>query len=174
MAIGIIGYALFGELTEIQFLLWIHLALLLLHQFEEYVYPGGFKRFYNENIWRKSFLTRNPLSNSGIILVNIGLAWTVYLYSAITHETQLWLALGLLGITILNGLLHTILGMVQKQYNPGFITGLFLCIPFGMYALIRIGQVASMEDIRAAITVFAMGIMLVPTFIFISYELKNT
>ncbi|MDC8003562.1 HXXEE domain-containing protein [Aureisphaera galaxeae] len=173
-AIAIVIACLFMDFTEIQLLLWLHFALLLLHQFEEYAYPGGFKRFYNENIWNKSFLTQNPLSNAGIILVNIGLAWTVYLYSAITHEAQLALAMGLLGVSLLNGLLHSFLWISLKMYNPGAVTGLFLFIPFSIYALMRIGTLAPTEDIRAGITVFAMGVILVPTFVFAAYHLKNT
>ncbi len=172
IAIGIA--CLFLDFTEIQLLLWLHLAVLLLHQFEEYAYPGGFKRFYNENIWNKSFLTRHPLSNAGIILVNIGLAWTVYLYSALTHEAQLALAIGLLGVSLLNGLLHSILWAYLRMYNPGAFTGLFLFIPFSIYALLRIVELAPAQDVRAGITVFIMGVLLVPTFIFAAYQLKKT
>ena len=37
------------EYDRIVILFWFHLPLLLLHEFEEYVIPGGFKKFMNSN-----------------------------------------------------------------------------------------------------------------------------
>jgi hypothetical protein len=102
MAIVIMAYTLvsYALITHIESLLWIHVAVLQLHQFEEYVYPGTFKTFYNEHIFGKNSITRFPLNDNGIIIVNVVLAWPAHISSALFGEKQLWLAMGLLCITI--------------------------------------------------------------------------
>ncbi|MCB0639178.1 MAG: HXXEE domain-containing protein, partial [Lewinella sp.] len=86
---------------DLNALLWIHLALLLLHQFEEYVYPGGFKDFFNRHIHGKNPVLRFPLTDPGILLVNVLLAWAAFLCSALAGPALGWLAVGLLGVTLL-------------------------------------------------------------------------
>ena len=96
ISIIIILYVLFSEhkLSDFNSLIWIHFALLLIHQFEEYVFPGGFKDFFNKNIWNKNKILRYPLNNKGIILVNVLIAWTAYGMSAFFAEKWIWLAIG--------------------------------------------------------------------------------
>ncbi len=35
------------DVNRYQWLLWLHLPILMFHEFEEYVMPGGFKEFVN-------------------------------------------------------------------------------------------------------------------------------
>jgi hypothetical protein len=131
ISVGIIGTILFVDLeqTDIERLLWLHFSILLLHQFEEYVYPGGFKDFFNQNVWNKTWITRYPLNDFGILWVNVIIAWTVYLYAAMHSTEALWLTVDLLLITLFNGVLHTTIAIIKKKYNTGLFTGLFLFIP---------------------------------------------
>jgi hypothetical protein len=96
-------------------LLWSYFAILLLHKFEEYAYPGRFKDYYNENILDENMITRFPLNDRGIILVNVILGWTAFLLAAILDKNFIWLAIGLLGVTILNGIMHTIMFIIKKN-----------------------------------------------------------
>lgn len=121
--------------TGLELLLWLHVALLLLHQCEEYVYPGGFQEFYNTNVWGKSPLTSQPLTGNGVLFVNVVLGWTAYTVAALVGAKVLWFAVGLFFVTLLNGVMHTVMAVLLRQYNPGFFTGLFAFLPFGVFAL---------------------------------------
>ena len=169
IAIAIIFILLFhSSFTEIKSLLWVHFAILLFHQFEEYVYPGKFKEFYNENILGTNRITRFPLNDKGVILVNVILGWTAYLLSAILGKDFIWLAIGLLGVTILNGIMHTILFIVKRKYNPGFVSGLFLFIPFGLFLIAKSIESITPENIIYGMIVFVAGIAVIPLSILIT------
>jgi len=162
--------------TDIDTLLWLHLATLLIHQFEEYVYPGGFQEFFNQNIYNKNPIIRSPLTDFGILFVNIALGWTAYMISAINGPKMLWLAIGLLGVTVLNGIMHTLIAIIKRKYNPGFISGLFILVPFGTWVLWKLIQSTSSEIVNSGIMIFVIGTALIPVSIFLTNLLqkKNT
>jgi len=174
IAISIVLYIFISDLkfTDLKALLWLHFATLLFHQFEEYVYPGGFQEFFNEYIYNKTPIIRSPLNDGGIILVNVVLGWSAYLISAINGEDMLWLAIGLLGVTILNGIMHTLMFVIHKKYNPGFVTGLFIFIPFGSYVLLKLLDVTSSSMLQSGIFIFVIATVLIPLSIFITSKLK--
>ncbi len=157
-------------MDSFQSLVWLHFALLLFHQFEEYSFPGKFKDFYNTNILNKNPITRHPLNEKGILVVNVILAWTMYLGAAICGERLIWLTVGLLGITILNGVLHTLLYFVLWKYNPGLLTGFFMFIPFGLYFINNIKESIKIENLILGSMVFVIGTALIP----ISIQLTNS
>ncbi len=166
IAIGIILKILITQnfFLDFQSLLWLHFTALLLHQFEEYSFPGKFKEFYNTNLLNKNPITKFRLNNKGILLVNVILAWTFYLIAAIMGEKMIFLTIGLAGVTILNGLMHTIMFIKLKKYNPGLITGLLLFIPFGVILLSKINQLEMAEQKSWIIgfAVFLIGTALIP------------
>lgn len=175
LAIVIILYLLYSDLSFVHTtsLLWLHFVTLLIHQFEEYVYPGGFKEFFQENIYSKKGIIRSPLNNKGIIFINIGLGWSAYVISAVHGENSLWLAVGLIGVTLLNGFLHTLLFVIKRKYNPGFVSGLFLCIPFGVYLLSKLMDKLSHSYLISGFKIFALAVVLVPISIFVTNLIKE-
>ncbi len=55
---------------------WLNLPILMVHQFEEYIFPGGFQNIVNN----KFFKTSNPnfpLSDRLAFILNIGL-WLLF------------------------------------------------------------------------------------------------
>ncbi len=104
-------------------------------------------------------------------MVNIIFGWTAYLLSAILGMRILWLAIGLLGITITNGMLHTTMSLINRKYIPGMITGLFLFIPFGLFVLLKTIKVTAIEDIILGIIVFITGTALIPISIYITNKI---
>ena len=150
---------------------WIHFILLLVHQFEEYIYPGGFRSFFNRHIYEKSPFTKRKLTRTGAVIINIFIAWPAYIISAIYGTELLWLALGLCFVTLTNGLLHTILFLKLRKYNPGFVSGLLLFIPFGAYVLIQLFRTTELDILYATI-ILIVAVIAVPSLIFITSE-KN-
>lgn len=156
----------------LELLLWIHLVLLLIHQFEEYIYPGGFQSFYNAHIYGKSPFTRSKLSKSGVIIVNILVAWPAYLVSAIYASEMIWLAVGLSFVSIVNGALHTFMFIKLKKYNPGLISGLFGFIPFGVYLLLRLFQTKAIT-VQLSVFVLIIALVTVPFLIYLTSVSKK-
>lgn len=169
LACGIILFVLFSGMkpTDIKALLWFHFSILLLHQFEEYIFPGGFQDFFDKTIQDKNLL-KVSLNDKGVILVNIVLGWTAYFLSAISGARILWLAVGILGITISNGMIHTIMFIIKRRYVPGVITGLLLFIPFGIYVLLKILEISTIKDVISGILVFIIGTASIPITILIT------
>jgi len=159
--------------SGIEILFPIHLCLLLFHQFEEYVLPGGFKDYFNTNLYRRTSIIRTPLTDSGILIVNVIIAWSAYGLSAWYSTNLLWLAIGLALITLTNGILHTTMAFVQRKYNPGVLSGALLFIPFGIWFLSRLLSIGNAADLTGGILVFIMGTASIPLSIYITGRLSH-
>ena len=84
---------------------------------------------------------------------------------------MLWLAVGLLGITISNGMLHTIMFLIKRKYIPGMISGFFLFIPFGLYVLLKAIEISTEEDLISGMIVFVIGTVSIPVSIYITNKI---
>jgi len=135
VCILIVVYVKREDLDFITLLLWVQAALLMFHQFEEYVFPGSFEHYFNEHIHRSNYLANSPLNQTSILTVNVFLGWTAYLLAPIIVNSAVWFSSGIVIVTTLNGILHTSMAIIKKRYNPGLATSLFLFIPFGLYML---------------------------------------
>ena len=150
---------------------WLNLAFLMLHQFEEYVYPGGFKEFFNSNI---SGFVRFKLNDRSAFHVNVTLGWSFYFLAAILSGIYPILLVVALGINLLNGLVHTGAAIVLKKYNPGFLSGLFIFIPFSVYVLRQLAikdLIISGNWFMIAIFIIA-GALTIPMTLYIFKEKK--
>ena len=157
-----------GDWSSLRYLLFIQLVLLCLHQLEEYKLPGGFKAFFNQHILRKNPIMNAPLTDGGIVIVNVLFGWTAYAAAAYWNERALGFALGLLFITGINGLAHSVMGVVLRKYNPGLITGLFLFIPFALIMIFRLSGQLSSQDWTTGIVIGVVGTAMIPMGIWIS------
>jgi len=122
-------------MTFYQFLLWLHLPFLMLHEIEEYVLaPLSFKEFFNLKTPFGSKTDRNyPLDEGYVFQVNIMIAWPAVILGAILFDIAPWVgfAMMLFELTI-NNLMHTIIFQPDKPiYNPGLITNSLLLLPLG-------------------------------------------
>ncbi len=116
------------------FLIWIQMVVYLLHQFEEYILPGGFVEFFN----KKPLGSQKgdfPLNKVASFWINIPIIFIAYPLSAILAgyidiSIGIWTAY----FSIINALSHV--GMFFKyKYNPGLFVSLFLNIPVGAYTI---------------------------------------
>lgn len=150
------------SLMLIQSIALINLSFLMLHQFEEYVYPGGFKNFFNTYIGGKSSIIKFPITDTGIIAVNILIGWELYLLG-ILFSYSIFTAVLLL-TSLINGIVHTGALLRFKKYNPGFITGLFLFIPFSVYSILQLSRDSLINPVDLLIIIpFALaGTALIP------------
>jgi hypothetical protein len=132
------------------------LPILLAHQTEEWVRPGGFLPFCNERLLGSDRPTW-PLSERDGFHVNVTVGWgtaiaaaTLWRRSAVPATVVLWMEAG-------NTALHAGMAVRERRYNPGVVTGIAL---MGVHAvasaraLHRSGRLGR----RGAIVAFGVGI----------------
>ncbi len=120
-------------LNYYQWLLWFHLPVIMIHEFEEYIVPGGFKNFINT----KTILAPTPLkeetpaSEPYIFFVNPIMIWPWVIIGALLY-TLPWIGFGAIIFQFLiNNVQHTVVFQLRhKGYNPGLFTTIFLLLPF--------------------------------------------
>ncbi len=173
ISIFIIAYIYFIQKNQLPLLekfILLNLAFLMLHQFEEYVYPGGFKDYFNYNIYNPMGFFRNRLTDKGIIYVNVVLGWGMNIIVFIFLRD--YPAAVLIAVTILlfNGLLHLITAFSKQSYNPGVITGAVLFIPLGFYSYYKLSSVNILNTkiIIAVIAVSVLASFLIPITIYLT------
>ena len=116
------------------FLIWIQFVVYLFHQFEEYILPGGFVKFFN-NKMLESNKYNYPLDDVASFWINIPIIFMAYPLSAIlAGQVDISVGIWTAYFSIINALSHV--GIYFKhRYNPGFFVSLFLNIPVGIYTI---------------------------------------
>lgn len=116
------------------FLLWIQTSVYWLHQFEEYVYPGGFAEFFNRKLLR-SERDDWPVTKIFSLWINIPIIFIAFPVSAaLAGMFGLGWGMWMVYFSILNALSHVVM-FPRFGYNPGFVVSLLLNIPLGIYTL---------------------------------------
>lgn len=122
------------NLDKYQWLLLLHLPILMIHEYEEYILPGGFKEFLNSRspLAPKTLKEDVPLSEPYIFFVNIIILWLWIILGVVFAKTIPWIGVGPILLQLLiNNITHTIAFQTkQKGYNPGLITTIFLLMPY--------------------------------------------
>ena len=122
------------NLNPYQWLMWLHLPLLFLHEYEEYVIsPDGFKKFANTHtpISLNPPQEDTPVNDEMIFVVNI-IGWIWAIAGALLAKIAPWIGAGFLILQILiNCLTHPVVFQLRrKAYNPGLATTLVILIPY--------------------------------------------
>jgi len=140
------------------FLIWLQTPVYWLHEFEEYIYPGGFAKFFNRDLLGSS-KDDWPLTKIASLWINIPIIFIAFPLSAILAGIYgLGLGIWTAYFSIFNALCHV--GIFLKfGYNPGFVVSLLLNIPIGIYAiytLISAGVISTTENIIGALIAFSV------------------
>lgn len=132
------------------------LPILVTHQTEEWVRPGGFLPFCNERLLGSGRPTW-PLTERDGFHVNVTAGWgtailaaTVWDRSAMPAAVVLWAEAG-------NAAMHTGMALRERRYNPGLVTAVALMglhAAAGARAIHRSGRLGRGETLGAA----ALGI----------------
>jgi len=118
------------------FILLLQTPLYMLHQTEEYIFPGGFGKFFNTKIF--NLVTEDkPLDENFIFYVNVLLIWIALpvfgLLSTLNYSFGLWLPY----FSLFAGVAHIALALkAKKLYNPGLLMSLFINIPVGLWSIL--------------------------------------
>lgn len=151
--------------TRAQMLTFLLLPVYMIHQGEEHAWDR-FRTFFNATIGHG----HEVLSSFAVFIINVPGVWGVIAISA-------WLAVrrdpgfGLIAayLVLVNGIAHTINGVMLGSYNPGLVSALAVFIPLGTYSVWQIGQATAHKRaahaggltlaiaIHGAIMVYALG-----------------
>ncbi len=134
-----VGLAIFwNDMSVLRRLMWMSYMALLVHQFEEYGWPGGFPAVTNI-AWMPSKggkPDRDKLNQQGAFFANVVFAYTFYILS-ILFADQIWMgvATALFGIAQFG--VHGIIinRKLRSIYNPGLFAVIALFLPIGIYYL---------------------------------------
>ncbi|MHB8893942.1 MAG: HXXEE domain-containing protein [Candidatus Geothermincolia bacterium] len=128
------------SMSTYQFLLWLHLPFIMMHEIEEYVLsPVSFKEFFNLKTPFGSKTDPNyPLDEGYVFQVNIVIAWPVIILGAILANIAPWVGFSMMLFELtINNIMHTILFQTDKpKYNPGLITNSVLLLPLATITFI--------------------------------------
>lgn len=104
----------------------------MLHQFEEYVFPGGFLPWFNKEIF-KSESDKLPFSPMAAVIINIVIGWPVYGVVGYLGLEQLWFSMPMMGILFVNAWFHIAVSIATARYSPGTFTSILFTLPLSLY-----------------------------------------
>jgi hypothetical protein len=131
--------------STLLFALLMSTPLYMLHEIDEYIFPGKFAQFMNWNIYKTDPET-GLVDPNAIFVINMVVWIALPLYSlwAVTDLTQAaWMPY----FYIVQAVLHLILGIVGKRFlNPGMISAWLVHVPWGIWTiwlLVRAGVITN-------------------------------
>ena len=164
IAIGAIAYLAFSwnSLDMLVRLQLISFIAILVHQFEEYGWPGGEPAIMNIVLQNSDIPDRYPLNQFSAMLTNVIVTYTVYLLPVFFPKV-IWLGLMPMLFGFGQFIVHGIFTnkKMKSIYNPGLGAVVFLHYPIGIYYIYYIAQnhlVTGMDWIIAVVyLLFTMG-----------------
>jgi hypothetical protein len=114
---------------------------ILVHQYEEYGFPGGEPAVMNMALQNSDLPDRYPLNQNSAMITNVLVAFIVYLVPAFLPNV-IWLGLAPMLMGMMQFIVHGIVTNIKLKslYNPGLGAVVFLHFPIGIY---YIGYVVS-------------------------------
>jgi hypothetical protein len=124
------------DISLLRKVMWISFMALLVHQFEEYVWPGGFPAVMNI-AWHPSGAgkpDRYPLNQQSALFVNVFFAYPFYILPII-FPGLIWLGLAQVLFGMAQFGVHGIIinRILRSFYNPGLFVVVFFHLPIGTY-----------------------------------------
>ena len=128
--------------------IWIQFIVYLLHEFEEHVWPGGFKDYVDERLVGPMLLTRFPDAaipsrdfplddDRAVFWINISFIWIAFpVFALLAGTIDLRFGLFLPWIGLVNASLHVLVAITKRAYNPGLVASVCLNIPSGIWTLV--------------------------------------
>ena len=140
VAIVAAAWAFLGNLSMVQFILMLNFTTLLVHQFEEYAWPGGEPWIMNEVMQPKgSRPDRYPLNQNNALFMNVPLGWSFY-FIPVLFPKLVWLGLAPVLFGFAQFVVHGIVTnrKLKSLYNPGLAAVVLGHIPLGIWYLVEV------------------------------------
>lgn len=117
----------------------ISFIAMLVHQFEEYGFPGGEPMIMNRALQGSDIPDRYPLNQFSAMFTNVFFTYVIYLLPII-FPNVIWLGIAPMLMGMMQFLIHGIMTNIKMKsiYNPGLGAVVFLHIPVGIYYIYHI------------------------------------
>lgn len=149
-----------NEIGSYTWLFWLHIPILMLHQIEEYVFPGGFTEFANEKAGEKITFT-----DKKIFYVNVILGWGAFTLAAIVEMSFIWLPVAMLIFMGGNAVGHVIGTIFLRKYAPGFFVSLLINLPFSFLIIFALLNTGLLSLVDLALSAGITGVMMILMFL---------
>ncbi len=108
--------------------------LYMLHEIDEYIFPGGFAQFVNKDIYKTDPET-GLLDPIAVFWINM-VVWIVLPLYSLWAITDLNQAAWMPYFVIFQAVVHLILGIVGKRFlNPGMVSAWLIHVPWGIWTI---------------------------------------
>ena len=129
-------FVIVKESNFVLFLILLQTPLYMLHETEEYIFPGGFARFFNLDIMKVDTADK-PINEDFIFYINVVLIWITLPLFGLLASKNIQLGLWIPYFSFFAGVAHIALAIrAKKLYNSGLIVSLVLNIPVGAWSVI--------------------------------------
>lgn len=139
-----------SSLTNYEFLMWLNLVSLFLHQFEEYRIVATFPGMLNTVMYNSKMPDRYPLNTNSAFYVNVVVGWTFYFLAALLAERAIWLGIATIMVSLGNTIAHTLVFNIKGKtlYNAGLATSWLLFMPCAYFfnSIIHTNYLATKTD----------------------------
>jgi len=122
------------DIGVLQRLLLLNFAVLLVHQYEEYGFPGGEPAIMNMVLQPSSIPDRYPLNQNSAMVINLAAAYGFYLLP-VFFPTIIWFGFAPVLFGVLQFVIHGVVTNVKLKsiYNPGLAAVMLGHIPVAAY-----------------------------------------
>jgi hypothetical protein len=131
--------------STILFALLMSTPLYMLHEIDEYVFPGGFAQFLNKNVYKTDPET-GLLDPTAVFWINmvVWIALPLYSLLAVSDLSQAaWMPY----FFIFQAFVHLIIGIVGKRFiNPGMVSAWLVHVPWGIWTIWLLVQAGVITD----------------------------
>jgi hypothetical protein len=109
--------------------------LYMLHETEEYLFPGGFVEFMNHDLYKQDPET-GMVDERLVYWINMGYIWLPLPVCGLLATYDLRLAAWMPYFLIFQAVVHIGLSIAARRwYNPGLATACLLHVPFAVWAI---------------------------------------
>lgn len=116
------------------FALLMSTPLYMLHEIDEYIFPGGFAQFLNKNIYKTDPET-GLLDTTAVFWINM-VVWIAMPLFSLWAVFDIHQAIWMPYFYIFQALIHLFLGVVGKRFlNPGMITSWLVHVPWAIWTI---------------------------------------
>lgn len=128
-----------NNLVILQRLLLLNFIGLLIHQFEEYGFPGGEPAIMNMVLQPSSTPNRYPLNQNSAMITNVVIVYIMYLIP-VFFPNVIWLGVAPMLFGMAQFIVHGIATnkKLKSFYNPGLGAVVLFHIPIGIYYIYHI------------------------------------
>jgi hypothetical protein len=137
-------------LTKYDYVMWLSLVSLFMHQLEEYRIAGTFPGMINRVMYNSDLPDRYPLNAKTAFYVNVLVGWLSYFLAALAGQKAIWLGIATIMVSIGNTVAHTIVFNVKGKtvYNAGLATCWLLFVPciYYFFSIIHEEKLVSVLD----------------------------